>query len=200
MSLLMEIQEYINQKKDFHQIILEYVEDEGENDENFRILIKKLNNILDNENDGEILNILHLISKISDNHQQNQYFIIKIERILLHLSKKIKQTLSNFEIFNIFRSNKRILLFLIKNNLLLVDESIANDIANQPTFCHFFYPEIQSKVKVENHEFQNFERNRKIGENESYICTLIREDSVEEFVSYVSQTNLSLSNTLCPSR
>lgn len=45
-------------KESFHQIILEYVEDEGENDENFRILIKK------------IICILHLISKISDNHQQ----------------------------------------------------------------------------------------------------------------------------------
>lgn len=40
---------------------------------------------------------------------------------------------------------------------------------------------------------------RKIGENESYICELIRNDSSEEFISYMNQSNTSLSITIKPS-
>ena len=41
---------------------------------------------------------------------------------------------------------------------------------------------------------ENFDEKRQKGENESYICELIREDSVEEFISYMSKTDLSFSS------
>ena len=39
----------------------------------------------------------------------------------------------------------------------------------------------------------DFEEKRQKGENDSYVCSLIRNDSVEEFVTYLNQTNLSFS-------
>ena len=38
----------------------------------------------------------------------------------------------------------------------------------------------------------NFEEKRINGENDSYLCSLIRNDSVENFVCYEHQTNISL--------
>ena len=40
---------------------------------------------------------------------------------------------------------------------------------------------------------------RLLGENDSHICQLIRDDSVEEFISYVNRTNISLSSKIIPS-
>ena len=45
----------------------------------------------------------------------------------------------------------------------------------------------------------DFYENRKIGENENFICELIRRDSVEEFVEYVNQKNISLEQEIIPS-
>ena len=47
--------------------------------------------------------------------------------------------------------------------------------------CFFF----SSKV------FNNFEGKRETRENESFICLLIRNDSVEEFISYVNKVNIT---------
>ena len=40
-----------------------------------------------------------------------------------------------------------------------------------------------------------FESLRKKGENDSYTCDLIRQDSIKEFITYVNKTNLSLQHT-----
>ena len=39
---------------------------------------------------------------------------------------------------------------------------------------------------------ENFEENRKIGENHNHICKLIRNDLIDEFISYVNLKNIPL--------
>ena len=76
-------------------------------------------------------------------------------------------------------------------------------------YFYYFYPEIKSLIDIKAREkiekelleqnsniFNNFNENRKIGENDSYICSLIREDSVEEFIAYVNRINLKLTTTI----
>ena len=58
------------------------------------------------------MSFLHLILKISNNYHCKRAFFNKIERIFLYYKDQITTNLTNFEIFNIFKSNKRILLFL----------------------------------------------------------------------------------------
>ena len=43
-----------------------------------------------------------------------------------------------------------------------------------------------------------FEEKYQIGENDLCICSLIRSDSVEEFITYVNRTNLSLLTKIKP--
>lgn len=47
--------------------------------------------------------------------------------------------------------------------------------------------------------FQYLRKKCQIGENDDFICTLIRNDSIEDFVTYVNQTNLSLTSQIKPS-
>ena len=72
---------------------------------------------------------------------------------------------------------------------------------------HFFYPEVKKyipKEQADNIEkelfeynsnvFEKFNENRHKGENEFYICQIIRNDSVEDFIVYINQNNIPLSS------
>ena len=85
---------------------------------------------------------------------------------------------------------------------------ICTDKSNFP-YSHYLYSGIKlfidkNKLKsVEseitknyNEEIEIFKEKCRIGENDSYICLLIRQDSIEEFVSYVNRTNTSLSSLI----
>lgn len=73
----------------------------------------------------------------------------------------------------------------------------------------YFYPEIKSFldesvtksiekqfIEMDPNFISTFDEKRQIGENDSYICKLIRNDSVEEFVSYVNRSNIPLSSSI----
>ena len=61
---------------------------------------------------------------------------------------------------------------------------------------------IKTKEKIENFNAQlnynseQYEKMRKIGENETLICQLIRNDSNDDFISFVNHSNLSLTATI----
>ena len=57
----------------------------------------------------------------------------------------------------------------------------------------FIVDEMREKIKNNSTDFQN---KRIIGENDSYICQLIRNDSIDEFISYVNQNCIFLSMTI----
>ncbi|KAK8836939.1 hypothetical protein M9Y10_036970 [Tritrichomonas musculus] len=72
-------------------------------------------------------------------------------------------------------------------------------------YKYYFFKDISSNLDEETRQkieeelmsndeniFSDFERKCETGENDSYVSCLIRNDSVEEFVSYASQTNLRL--------
>ena len=71
---------------------------------------------------------LHLLTKISDNHHRIPDFFDKIGRILQVFQVDIKKYYKNSEKFNIFKSNKRILLFLNEQKIMIVDKYITKKI------------------------------------------------------------------------
>ena len=71
---------------------------------------------------------------------------------------------------------------------------IINSISNQHQRDTKFIERIMQIL-----QFDNYEEKRQEGENDSYICSLIRQDSVEEFISYVNRSNISLSSQISPS-
>ncbi|KAK8883532.1 hypothetical protein M9Y10_042626 [Tritrichomonas musculus] len=204
------IQQYMDKMREIQRLIIEFIENDEISNENFNDLIDYFNkqNIKDNKH--ELKSLLHLISKIADNHQRAHDFFSKIEQIIKLFHKEINKYFSNFCVFNIFKNNKRILLFLLREKIIIPEKSIfliiSNDKYKERFYPQYFYPEFKyyfdrnlaEEVKSEISKIDPIVYNqmRENGENDSYICQLIQKDLVEEFVTYVNQTNLSLSDTI----
>ena len=118
--------------------------------------------------------------------------------------------MTNFEIFNIFKNNNKVLLFLLQNKIITLDEQIINQMTNiEFQKYRFLLPELKSyqneakqkeiedELKKENPTiFDDFDKKRETGENDSYICSLIRKDSIEEFISHLNRKNISFTNLI----
>lgn len=178
-------------------------------EENFTNLIKSVNDYHISTSQEEMLILLYLLVNISNNYYRSSNFFQKIEQILLELKFNIITNFSNFEIFNIFKSNKRILLFLISEQFIFIDKSISFEIINiSKTYQQYFYPEVAkfmnedqtlNKKTILSKLPENFFINRLIGENESYIAQLIREDAIDDFIQYITKSNTSLKSKIGPS-
>ena len=67
---------------------------------------------------------------------------------------------------------------------------------------NYFQPEFKPFIDQKTDEIEipnNFDENRRIGENDLYICELIRSDSIDEFQKYLSQNNLPIETKIEPS-
>ena len=199
----MEAKAIFNKMKIVQEHLLNFFDEENDTI-CFTDLINKIDKI-NIKSQYEIKEFLYIISKISDNHTRKFNLISKIEQLLLHFKEEIKQNFTNASIFNIFKKNKRILLFLFEEQLIKIDENILS-VFSKPKYIaknyyEYFLPEILSyhkkkPIEADETSMKIFNQKRKIGENDDYICTLIQKDSVIEFISYVNKTNYPLSSNI----
>ncbi|KAK8899216.1 hypothetical protein M9Y10_001521 [Tritrichomonas musculus] len=195
------IQEFITKYNQIEELLIPFFDDEKFNDENFGNIVSLFEKLKIRENNNELKSVLRLISAISRNHHRTPNFFGKIKRILNYFKEEIHQNFSNFEIFNIFSKDKRILLTLFEEKILIPDKTIVllsstREKHQQFDYPSYFSPEFQNgKEKVEA-DSQIFNEKREVGENDDYLCQLIRDDSLEEFITYSSQTNIQLSTTV----
>ncbi|KAK8865391.1 hypothetical protein M9Y10_010936 [Tritrichomonas musculus] len=204
----MEIGDYLEKKRTIQRKLIDYLDNSENAEENFQDLLDSFQNPKFHEDRKEIEEFLHLISIISEYHHRTPNFFEKIERVLSFFQSIIQKYLTNQEIFVIFKSSKRILLFLIESHIITVDSSIASQImknnflVSDGSYKQYFYNEIKSFIsedEIKNIEIpnsENFEENRKIGENSEYICQLIRNDDIKEFIVYVNKNSISLNKTI----
>lgn len=202
------IKDYLSNMKDAQIIIGNFLEDEENN--GIEYLNKKIDLSKFHKNKHEFKVFLRFISKISQNHNRSKHFLLKVSYIIKLLKKNMNQTFSNVEIFDIFESNKQILLILFDEKILYPDQYISSLITNgkykNRLYPQYYYPEFKSfytkqllddlnpKVpEFSNESFDEFNMKRKNGENDHHICQLIRNDSVAEFISYVNRANIPIS-------
>ena len=153
-------------------------------------------------NDSFIMKyMLKIISSITKNHCRKDNFLHKIRSIFQYIKSYIK--LTNYEIFDIFKKQKIILLLLIEEKIITIDQMISDIITKgkyiKYKYPEYFYPEIKEflneemiqSIKKENLP-ENYEELRRIGENDQEICKLIREDLIDEFVPYISRNNYNM--------
>ena len=195
----MEKIEYLTKMKQTQEDILGFLEDDTNLD--YQEFFENINLQNIKENPKKLKEYLHLISNISNHHFRTPHLIQKVEKILDFLKDDIKQSFSNFNIFNIFKDNKRILLYLLEEEIIKIDKYIVLTMTNstyeKAHYYEYFFPELISFLKSEPIEkTELFEKNRRIGENDDYISKLIQNDSVEEFITYVNQANLSLTSEI----
>lgn len=210
----MSIQKFTENKKIIYDGFIYLIENEDDIEKrfiNFTIILQD-QKIKENPNDLRLF--LHMISSITNNHCRthiDEFF----EKILISLKYELKQFYSNKTLFNIFKNNKRILLFLIKEKLIDIDRYFINQIACPKyvdrKYPQFFSLEIKQYINEKwfpstklidyicNELPADFEENRLKGENENYVCQMIRNDSITEFVVYVNKNNYSLNSYINPS-
>lgn len=181
----MDFNEYLDGMSKIQNSLLEYVENDQETDQN---LIQLINEYKISNNKKELKQFIHIFMQILNNHHRQHDFYDKVLKILTFIKNDIKKYFANDEIYNLFESNNRIILFLINEEILILNEYICKKINHE-----YFAPEIsvfKHEEKNQQNLPENFDKMRKIGENDSYICQLIRDDLIDDFILHVNKNNI----------
>ena len=134
---------YFKEMKEIQDKIINYL------DENTSI--EDINNFFDDikihDNGRKVKSVLSFIIKISNNFHRQANFFNKIDQILQLIKLDIKKYFTNYEIFLFCKSNKRILLFFIEEQIITIDESIAKKLTTykyiKKKYHRYFSPEIR---------------------------------------------------------
>ena len=126
----MNAHEYLKKMSDVHNLLLDYIDEEVNEQEKLNNFLKFFNSHKIVEDKHLITSTIHLLSSIINYHHRATNFFNKIFNIILFLKNEFPQNYSDFEIFEFFKRNKRVILFLIKEkiiNLNLLIVSKLND-------------------------------------------------------------------------
>ena len=124
----MNIDDFVEKMKNIQQILIKFLEEEINLEENYEVFVKTITEQKINEDIYQLKSVFQLINKIGCNHQRCYRFINKIEAVLKHFKKDMLQYFTNSEIFEIFKDNKRILLFLFQEKIIIIDEYIVSQL------------------------------------------------------------------------
>lgn len=204
----MEIEEF-DQRKEIYTHIINIVDEYSDFDSNFISFKEYLEKQKIQEDVCKLKFTLTLITKIADNHHRYTDFFKRMEQVILFFSDTIREKLTSSEVFSIFKGNKKLILFLLRENLLTIDESMYNYyISLNSENCRLFLlPELtpfietdkklkkikEKLLKTDPNIFDSFDEKRNLGENESKLCTIIREDLIDDFIVYINEHQTSLS-------
>ena len=191
-----EIEKYLEKIKEIQNKVLNYVENTEADENNFKEIIKICDDYKIQEDKNDFKLFLYLLNNISNNHHRNSDFFDKFFKILKKYQDYIQNNFTNDEIFIIFQKNKRILLFLFEEKIISITKNMITTFSKYKfrngNFDKFFSNEIKAFDGKQNENSEDFEEKRRIGENDSYICQLIREDKIDDFIVYINQTNLDI--------
>lgn len=178
--------------------ILKFLDDYDNDQLKFDDLTSLLIHQQEQPDKHELKSILNMISKLTSNHHRSPFFIEKILKIIRYIKKDIKQIFSNIEIFNIIKNNQLILLFFIEESIITIDAEIIQIIEKIDNYKEYFKLEIQQTCENDKKEEipENYHEKRRNGENDSYVCELIRNDNCTDFIILYNKNLISLTMTV----
>lgn len=199
----MDLQDILNLNKEIQHALLDFFDNEDQDSQLFDKLTKIINQRILKNREETIL-FFHMLLAIVNYHHRMPFFFSKIEKILLVFKDEIEQTFTNHEIFDFFQKSKPILLYLLRNDMITIDEYIFEKL--NESYSSYLLPYLGS-YSVKNRKYEenvNIERDefvkmQEAGENEQYLCELVRKDSVIEFVKYVTKNNIKLNRLIMKS-
>lgn len=204
----MTVQDYLSKMGKIQTSILAFIDDDGSSATGFMKLIQIFQNQKILNNRHELKSLLHILSNIADNHHRGPNFIDKIQQIIKFLKIYMKKFFSDFSIFNIFESNKRILLFLLKEKILTMNKTIASILTKYFKYGCAFYPQYlfnaiqpflddESIQKITRKLPKNYDERLLLnGENDNHICELIRSDMIDDFIEFVGKEKVPLESEI----
>ena len=205
----MNIDEYLEQMKEIQEKIIQLLDTNEDSETHFENLQKILEDFKIRFDKQKIKSLLYLIARISQHHFQYPSFYDKLLKILMLFIDEIKLYFSSSEVLKIFQKNKRIILFFIEEEIIMMNEQIAEKMISNENYIKYFYPELKHFMNKEKRDhyyreeydesnLEQFNAKRKIGKNDNYIAQLIQNDSIAEFVEHVNKSNISIEETYIP--
>lgn len=201
----MSLQEVVENMRKIQKNLLDYIENEDKIEENFQNLQKVFYDQKIQDDKYSFNSVLHLISNIAENHHRNSSFFEKIEKIIQFFKESIKTHFSSTQIFNVFKKNKRILLFLLKEEIIVIDKYIFKIITSEKylklNYPQYFQPEI--KKYIENNgkneiERKNPKEERNEEDNNGKNNNEEEEEENEDYVYYKNNYfNYKEKNSFC---
>lgn len=196
----MNIQQYIKTIKESHSLLLEFLDNKGFS--NSQRLISLYDQLNIQETKEDLKEFLLFISIISNNHRHTPDFFQKIIEILNNFECSIRRNFKNFEIFEIFQSNKRILLYLFEHEIIIPTKEISDIMLSSKykkfEYSYYFFNELKDFIHEDQEIDFDYEQKRQIGENEYEVCQIVRKDSVDELISFSKRENLHPSKIKFP--
>ena len=144
---------FVDIMRNIQDNILNFLDKSDDNEENYQIITDIFEYQKINENIQKIKLVLKLLLKIAKNHHHETDFYAKIFKIILYFENQIVNYFSNMEIFNIFKNNKRILLFLFKKKMIIFNEFICKQLTTEkfikaPILLNTNKVKLQSKTTI----------------------------------------------------
>ncbi|KAK8892426.1 hypothetical protein M9Y10_029653 [Tritrichomonas musculus] len=155
----MSVAAYLEVLKSIQSNILQFIDMEDNSEENYQNIITILEDQKIHEKEHEIKLIIHLISKISVNHHRYPNFFSKIEKLLLYFKKEFQKNYTNDEIFELFEFDIRIILFLLKEKILIFTKTVYSKL-NTYFNLNYFYPEIKAYEESHQSDLQKEKKER----------------------------------------
>lgn len=151
--MIYEFKAILSESVTFQKILLEYIDQKGEkeNEEKYNNLIDFINKNEFRINKSKFMELLRILSQLAGYHFRGNDLLIKINKILQEIFKDFNSHIKDVsELFNIFKYNKTILLFLLQNIAQIsigpnCKELLLFHILNSEDkeLIQFFYPEIR---------------------------------------------------------
>lgn len=110
----LEIEKLICEEKELYNSLTSFLQESDDSMNDIQYLNDIINKQNIEDNCEKFEEFLKLLLSIANNHRCQSFLFTKLFQIIEHYEVQIKQIFSNIDIFNIFKSNKRILHFLFE--------------------------------------------------------------------------------------
>lgn len=179
----MEIQNILNELASVQGSFISFIDDDENIEENFQNFISLIDETGLCRDKNKLKILFHLILIISNKHHRFNNFFKKIDKFFHFYKDKIHEMFSNDEIFNLFKKNKRILLFFIEEKVLIMNKSISSKILDsklvKTNYQYYFLPEIKPFIGSNLYEIYRINLNSLLKDDEFPQNSIIAEASNE---------------------
>lgn len=197
---MISIEEYVQQKQKLQNHLFTYIDSEDDSGDEYKNLIKMIDEQHIRQNKKELKEFLLLLNSVSNNYHRTPTFSQRFEQLYKVLSDDIKNHFTNEEIYDLFNDNKLSLYLLTHTNAFTIDSTIGQKIKDKGSkFFGFFIPEIKPLLDSRFRVQETFDDQRQQLVNDSHITSLMRADSVEEFIKYLNEQSISPRSTIANS-
>lgn len=186
----MEALAYLENMKKMQAALIEFIDDANNIEENYQNFISAIEDLKIKSHRHDFKLLTKIFSNIIQNHHVSPIFYDQIEKILLYFKEELTQYLSNNEIIDIFKGNKRILLFLFDEQIARIDE-YAFQVITSPKYKarkynKFFFSEIKqflSNIVISNLKIpRDYDEKRGSLSEQDMVLKIIQNDNLDEFI------------------